>query len=96
MADDRIEERDIVDRAFASAHATLNELVVATDTERVLAGCAGAIVDALEGLAHQVRDADDTVATLLVPKLVESLDDLGPQLTGTIGEVAQAIRERKR
>lgn len=74
-----VPERDAVDRCFASAEAKLRDAhdQAAGGAQALAVVMVGeAIVKAIEGLARQVRDADDTIATVLVPAFREELNDL--------------------
>lgn len=66
-----VPERDMVDRCFSAAHKAAGELPPGDAFNQTQA-----IVYALEGLAHQIRDADDTQFNMF-NKLSESINDLG-------------------
>jgi hypothetical protein len=66
-----VPERDVVDQCFESAKKRIFEI-----TDFDLKAATGAIVAALEGLTHQIRDADDTVATVLASKIEQGFTDL--------------------
>ncbi len=69
-----VPERDTVDRALAQAREEANLLPKEyRASAMVLIHCTTAIV-------HQIRDADDTIATVLTPAINENLADLATQV----------------
>jgi hypothetical protein len=73
-----VPERQMVDDALAHARKTLEQLP-ASSAFRALAGVG---VDLTEALVRQIRDADDTQATVIAPAITEQLTDL----TTVVGE----------
>lgn len=87
-----VPERDIVDRRITGARQRVTELP-APETNAQIYACtlAEVLIDCAEALVRQIRDADDTVATLLAPKIADGLSDL----TVVVGENLSAIAAQR-
>lgn len=67
-----VPERDTVDRALASARSAVEKM----SSGDVNATLADVIVCCTTALVHQIRDADDTQATVIAPAIRDGITDL--------------------
>ena len=67
-----IVERTLVDNHLATARRFANDENL-SPSDGVLATV---IVECVSALVHQIRDADDTIATVQVPAFKERMDDI--------------------
>ena len=83
-------ERPNVDRALAHAETAANNVTVGAEREKVLA-----IVYALEAVTRQIRDYDDTIATVLVPALEQWRDDTHQMLDTRLEAIETALLQQQ-
>lgn len=80
-------ERDLVDESIRAAKEALNAQVL-TGRDAAM----GAIfVHCTEAIVRQIRDADDTIATVLTPQIEAAIEDL----TVVIGAIEIPEPQRK-
>ena len=81
-----VPERDAVDRCIKSARDGVSGLPAPqNEVDYLITGLAAILVDCTEAIVRQIRDADDTTATVMVPAIEGGFNDLVLALP-TVGE----------
>jgi hypothetical protein len=79
-------ERNLADEQIQRAAKVAQEI-----TDHNLANIAQVVVHCTEALVRQIRDADDTIATQLIPALSDGMGDLTINVTGAADAITNAI-----
>jgi hypothetical protein len=81
-----VPERDIVDRALTSARSVLNGVQVDDPFGLYVRQFCDVVICCTEALVHQIRDADDTQATVLMPELKDAINDFALVVSGKLSD----------